>query len=303
MDNNNSNEQSENLQRSLLENAHDFLLSAAESVRRDEGPRSLKECVLHLANGVELLVKAKLVGEHWSLIFSNINQATIKDLAKAEFNSVDFPTAVKRLEQIAEVTIDKTVLLHVDNLRKLRNQITHFTADLDSAQTKSLVAKSMTFCVEFCEQQGMVAPDLTGKIGEIHVNLTELQEFVDARMKSISEEWEGALIWECPECWQEALVIDGGEVECKYCNRTAEPRDLAARHSEGGLEDCPECGEEMTFAFLLYNNDAGGWQCFSCGEGGEHYDHCMRCDRMENFAEDKDFKICNSCWSDIVNRE
>ena len=302
MGNDNPIDQSGNLQWSLLDNALDFLLSAAESVCRDEGPRSLKECAMHLANGVELLVKARLVREHWSLIFANINQATTEELARAEFTSVDFPTAVKRMEQIARVTIDKTVLSHIDALRKLRNQITHFTANLDPTQTKSLVAKTMTFCIEFCEQQDMVAPDLMGKIGEIRVNLTELQEFVAARMKRISEEWGGALIWECSECWQDALVIDGGEVECKYCNRTANPRDLAAKHSEGGLEDCPECGEEMTFALLLYNNDTDRWQCFSCGEGGEHYDHCMRCDMIADFEGCEDFKICSSCFSYWMER-
>ena len=303
MSNSNTESQAEQIYLNLLDNALDFLLSAAKAVHRDEGPRSHKEAVLHLANGIELVLKARLVREHWSLIFSRIDQASFEELSKADFNSVDFPTAVKRLEQIAGVIIDKAAHSHIDSLRKLRNKITHFTTTLDSTQTKSLVAKSMTFCIEFCEQQAMVTHDVPSKIGEIRVNLTELQEFVDARMKSISEEWGGALIWDCPECWQDALVIDGGEVECKYCNRTAEPRDLAASHSEGELEDCPECGEEMTFAFLLYNNDAGGWQCFSCGGGGEHYDHCMRCDRMEEFSGSEDFKMCSSCWSDIVNRE
>ena len=65
----NTNNQSEQLQLTLLDNALDFLLSAAEAVRRDEGHRSLKEAVLHLANGVELMVKARLAREHWSLIF------------------------------------------------------------------------------------------------------------------------------------------------------------------------------------------------------------------------------------------
>ena len=303
MDSPNSDKQPDQVQLNLLENALDFLLSAAEAVRRDEGPRSLKESVLHLANGIELLVKARLVREHWSLIFSNINQASVEELAKADFASVDFPTAVKRLEQIAGVTIDKSVLSHIDSLRKLRNQITHFTAPLDSTQTKSLVAKSMTFGVEFCDEQDMVATDVASKIGEIHVNLTELQEFVDARMKSISGEWKGAGIWECPECWQEALVIDGGEVDCKYCKCTFDPSEMASSHSEESVEDCPECGGEQTFAFILYNNDAGGWLCFSCGEGGADYDHCMRCDSMESFSRSEDFKVCSSCWSHILNRE
>lgn len=60
----NANERSEQLRIALLDNALDSLLSAAEAVHRDEGPRSLKEAVLHLANGVELVIKARIAQEH-----------------------------------------------------------------------------------------------------------------------------------------------------------------------------------------------------------------------------------------------
>ena len=280
------------------------MLSAAEAVSRDEGRRTLKDAILHLGNGIELLLKARLAREHWSLIFSEINKASYEELAKADFTSVDYPTALKRLEQIVGVSIDKSVGSHIDNLRKLRNRLTHFTATLDLAQAKSLVAKSMNFCVEFCEQHDMVTGDAKGKLGEIHMNLTDLQEFVDDRMANILEGWEGALIWECPECWQQALVIDGGQTDCKFCLHKADPQELADDNSESNVvEDCPECGEEATFALVLYNNDEGRWICFSCGQSGEEYDHCIRCNLMASFPDQDDVKICSSCWSDMVRSE
>ena len=97
MVNDNTDNQSEQLQLNLLDNALDYLLSAAEAVHRDEGPRSLKEAVLHLGNGIELLVKARLARDHWTLIFSNTDQASYDKLADAEFSSVDFPKAIVRL--------------------------------------------------------------------------------------------------------------------------------------------------------------------------------------------------------------
>ena len=292
---------SEQLQLNLLDNALDFLLSAAEAVSRDEGLRSLKEAVLHLANGIELLVKARIAREHWSLIFSSIDQANYSKIADADFQSVDFAKALVRLEQIVGVPIDKSVSPHVDNLRKLRNRITHFTASLDSVQTKALVAKSMNFCIEFCEMQNMVSLEAEGKLGEIHINLKELQEFVDDRMRSIFEGSRHGLIWECPECWQEALVIDAGEADCRFCKRRFVPSELAIGNSEGYVEDCPECGSLSTFAFILYNN-AGKWVCFSCGEGGEDYDYCIRCNQMTYFPDPEDANICSDCWSDMMGR-
>ena len=301
MANGNTMDQSRELQQNLLDNALDFLLSAAEAVRRDEGHRTLKDAVLHLGNGIELLLKARLAREHWSLIFSDINKASYDELAKAEFASVDYPTALKRLEQIVGVSIDESIGSHIVNLRKLRNRLTHFTATLDPAQAKSLVAKSMNFCVEFCEQEDMVTGDAEGKIREIHMNLTDLQEFVDDRMANILEGWEDALIWECPECWQEALVIDGGQVDCKFCLRKADPKELADDNSDSNVvEDCPECGEEASFALVLFNNEEGRWICFSCGQSGEEYEHCMRCNRMASFPDRDDVKICNSCWTDMA---
>lgn len=299
----NTNNQSEQLQLILLNNALDFVLSAAEAVRRDEGHRSLKEAVLHLGNGVELLVKARLAREHWSLIFSNVNQASYKELTKADFSSVDFPTARNRLEQIAAVTIEKSVIDHVDRLRKLRNQLTHFTATLDSIQTKSLVAKALAFCVKFCEQQDMVSPDSESKLGEIHRNLAEIQEFVDERMSTISREWREALVWECPECWQTALVIDGGEVHCKFCRQEADPVELAVTESGASVDNCPECGEESTFAFTLYGTYIGVWVCFSCGVKSENYDRCFRCDQVAYTPDPGEVFYCENCWDHILSRE
>ncbi len=292
----------ERLHHNILVNALEALLSAAEAVRRDEGPRSIKEAVLHLANGLELIIKARLALEHWALLFANVDQATFSKLTEADFTSVDFGRAVDRLQQIVGVSIERSVKSHIDDLRKLRNRLTHLTASLDAAQTKSLIAKSMTFCVTFCEDQGMLTPETEELLSDTHLNLTELKEFVDDRMQSVLEGWKDALIWECPECWQEALVIDGGIADCKFCRRTTDPRDLASRHAESPIEDCPECDTEGSFAFVLYNNESGEWICFSCGVHSENYHHCMRCEQMAYFDEVEDVKFCTNCWDHIMSR-
>ena len=297
-----ANIQTEQLQLSLLENALDFLLSAAESVHRDDSPRSLKDAVLHVANGVELLVKSRLAREHWTLIFSSIDKASQERLIKGDFVSVDFQNTLTRLEQIVGISIDDPFNTHLDDLRKVRNRLTHFTATLDPVQTRSLLAKSMNWFVDFCEQQDLVTPEVQSQFGEIHKNLTALQEFVDGRMERILDEWKDALIWECPECWRQALVIDAGEAHCKFCLHKTDPQELAASNTEIPVEDCPECDAESTFALVLYNNEEGEWVCFACGVSGEDYAPCMRCDRMENFPDQDEVHICESCWSDVMSR-
>ena len=279
----------------LMENGLDFLLSAVEAVRRDESPRSLKDAVLHVANGTELLFKSRLAEEHWTLIFASPDEASHEKLAGEDFRSVDFKKAVERLDKIAKVQLDMDTAAHLNNLRKVRNRLTHFTAGLEPAQTKSLVAKSMALCITFCEDQGMLPEESESKLGEIHQNLSELQEFVDERMGTILREWSGALIWECPQCWQMALVIDGGEVHCKFCLQEADPRKLAESNSESSAEDYPECWGESTFALVLHGSDIGTWICFSCGVNDKNYDHCFRCDQMTQTPELGEVVFCENC--------
>ena len=298
-----SGNSAEHVHLNLLENGLDFLLSAAEAVQRDESPRSLKDAVLHVANGTELLFKARLAQEHWTLIFANPDEASHEKLAGEDFRSVDFQKAVERLDKIARVQLDKDTNAHLKNLRRFRNKLTHFTGALEPAQSKSLVAKTMALCIKFCEEQGMIPEESESKLGEIHQNLAELQEFVDERMKTISDEWDGAYVVECPECWQETLVIDGGEVHCKFCRQHANPRELAWNRSEGEPADCPECGQSESLARVRYANDVMGWNCFSCGQGGQNYDHCSLCHQVEYFSEEDGARICENCWSNLMNRE
>src|SRR5712692_8889514 len=74
---------------SLIENAFDFLQEAIDCLR-EGSPRKLKYSVLHLASAAELLLKARLSREHWSLIFKDPAKASEESFASGEFASADF---------------------------------------------------------------------------------------------------------------------------------------------------------------------------------------------------------------------
>ena len=293
------NNKAEKVHLSLMDNALDFLLSASEAVSRDPTPRNLKDAVLHVANGVELLVKSRLARKHWSLLFADVNRANRQNLGEGEFTSVDSERALSRLEQIVGVPIGQQSKDHLDALRKLRNRLTHFTANLEPQQANSLLATSMHFCVEFCVQQNMVTPDSEGKLGEIHTNLTNLKGFVDTRMASISESLRYySTVLKCPECWQEALGIDGGQIDCKFCRYKPDAQDLVDMLAEGRIEDCPECGEEQTFVFIFGYDSEGEWVCCFCGVSGSGYVNCSRCDQM-TYSQAPDVAFCEVCTEHI----
>ena len=89
------NEQS-TFELSLLDNGLDYFLVAAESAGA-EAPQNLKYAMLHLVDGVELLLKARLAQEHWSLLFDQTNKASQEKLRQGDFKSVDFEEAYRRL--------------------------------------------------------------------------------------------------------------------------------------------------------------------------------------------------------------
>ena len=63
------------LQFSLVENAFDFFLEAIESLQ-GQNTRKVKYAVLHLTSAVELVLKARLVKEHWTLICRDPSKVT-----------------------------------------------------------------------------------------------------------------------------------------------------------------------------------------------------------------------------------
>ena len=290
-------------QLNLLENALDFILSAAEFAQRDD-PRGWKYSVLHLADGLELLLKARLELEHWSLLFRQVDQASQDNLNSGDFESVDFSSAYTRLKKVVKVTIQDSDWKHLDDLRKRRNRIRHYTVQVDLHQVRSVVANCMNFCIEFSKDQGLSDHDASvqGKLTEVHNHLNEFQEFVDARLKAIAPELDQMTNWDCPECWQHTVPIGEESPVCRFCGYTISPTDLAAGNSEGDVEDCPECHGESTVGFILYNNDDGAWMCFLCGVESDDFQHCFRCGRLysPNSPASKALSRCEDCVVRVI---
>ena len=111
---------------SIFENAFDFLEKSL-----DEFNKSPKYSVLHFAIAVEILLKARLIIEHWSLIvLKNANKA---DYIKGAFTSVNLDEAVKRLQNIVGESITEAEYRAFKKLSIHRNKVIHFYhSEIDS---------------------------------------------------------------------------------------------------------------------------------------------------------------------------
>jgi len=85
------------LRLSLVENALDFFHEAVKSADESD-PRKLKYAVLHSASAVELILKARLVLEHWTLVFRDPGKAEVENFEAGKFQSADLQEVQERID-------------------------------------------------------------------------------------------------------------------------------------------------------------------------------------------------------------
>jgi hypothetical protein len=279
----------------LLENAIDFVLSAGEHARRDT-PRDLKYATLHLTAGVELLLKARLQEEHWSLLFADTSQADRAKLTLGDFKSVTLDQALIRLRGIAGVEVSPGHRADIEHLQRLRNMIQHFQVSATAEDVRSRLARGLNFVLAFIGDNLSDAVD-DEDLGNLHEDLREFQAFVKERLQSIQTELGvAARLVRCPRCWQVTLEVGAGEPNCLFCSYECTIADLAAQRSEWEVRECPECGL-MSCAIILLGNEDATWYCVACGASFDRTP-CTRCDT--GLAKSGDL-FCGACWRAVTD--
>ena len=80
----------------LVENAIDFLKRSHLEFEAND----LKHSVIHFYSAVELLLKARLMSEHWTLVISGRNELDAGKFLSGDFNSVTLMEANNRLSKV-----------------------------------------------------------------------------------------------------------------------------------------------------------------------------------------------------------
>jgi len=291
---------SDRIEFSLVENALDYFKQAAIHAETDS-PREWKYALLHTVAGIELLLKARLECEDWTLVCKDPGKVSHERYERGDFESIDYQTALERLREL-DINIDETVRAKLKPLRIHRNKVQHFALQADKAVLTPLIAVGFNFGIDFIGKELSAYVDREGEraIQEVSMKLRGFEEFIRERRETISPELAGALnIWDCPRCWQDALVFGKGDPRCAFCLFEAAPAALAKEIGyEMGPEECPHC-DEQDYCFVLANNEAGEWRCFSCGACGG-YSVCSECGRGS--TEELIGGICSDCFIDKVNR-
>lgn len=238
----------------LVKNAIDFLDSSLDDL--DKRP---KNSIVDFYSSIELFLKARLMSEHWTLILSRPELASIDSFQVGDFHSVFLDDAIKRMKNIINSPIPPKAADVFKALGEHRNQIVHFahTSYQDIDATKASVVVEQWCAWHYLHELivtnwAPVFESYLVEIERIHNRMMRQQEFILARFTEISplienKKKSGAEVETCMHCNMEAAVIGkktnwGNEYECMVCGVT----DTFVKKTKATIP-CESCGEDLEF--------------------------------------------------------
>lgn len=289
---------------SLLDNSFDYLENSIKYSKETEN-RAWKYALLNLASAIELMMKAVLEQEHWSLLFEDIKKANKDTLAQGDIKSVNFETAIERIKSIVGISFSPADEKYLEKIRQKRNRITHFSVELHIEEVKSIVAKGIGIFIKLYKQID-TAQNVEDKLHYINTELLGFQKYVKMRLaeieKEISDRERPGIFLTCPSCLQETIVIDKklDELSCKFCGAGFTYKDMARFASNGYYGPCPQCSNGA-LAYLSNGYELGEYICTKCGFISED-NYNMVCSSCGNTFWDENGDenyLCEACHNSI----
>lgn len=267
---------SDKLNLELVDNALDFILKSLDSIDTTES-KDLKYTALHIFPGVLLILKERLRIIDWKLLFQNESKADKNKFKTGDFQSVNFDTLLKRLEENS-VIIDNEFKNELKWLRNERNKIEHFAVNISVDALKSHIVKLFIHLSPFIQSE-LIDESLLNhddeRILKLNGFLFSFQEYIDKKIQLIQEVGlDDAIIPDinCPNCAQSTIEIHENEAHCHFCHTKYDNfedeyistnyclHEIITTGGEDPRTECLECGEYS----LIYINKK--FICLQCGQ-------------------------------------
>lgn len=247
---------------SLVCNAIDFLEHSIFEL--EERP---KYSVISFCTAVELFLKAKLMLEHWSLIYDDPKRANFTQFLQGDFKSVGMIEAIKRLKDVVDLEITRDENNCFNKIREHRNQLIHFFNRAYVDQPDSKVLESVF--AEECKGWFYLYQLLTNKwrnefldhisqIKKLNESMLGKRRYLQAKFDALSSDIENykkkgisfSICQACEYVSSKEEVIEGPLVatECLTC-------EMQSRHMR---ITCPDCKDSIN----IY--DTGEGKCDNC---------------------------------------
>ncbi|MFE0776898.1 hypothetical protein [Streptomyces sp. NPDC058861] len=280
----------------LVDNGLDYLLDVVGRLATGPGEqpvaRDLKYAVLHLQAATEVLLKARLQQEHWSLVFDNPATATRKTFDSAAFTSCTTEAAFERLRNIVGLDLPAKGITAVTRLARDRNALTHYGLTQPAAAVETRAADVLNFLLPFLAQHLMpaLAPGERTRAEQtmtvVHAQLRGIEAYIRTRMNDLRAGLAKVAdtTVTCPVCAQPALVLAAdADPTCRFCLMTwPDTEEAAAEYSwivtgevsstdpdpEDPVQHCPNCSARSLVMKVTTAASAPQTRrlCFACAD-------------------------------------
>lgn len=171
---------------------------------------------------------------------------------------------LNRLQNICAIKFKDRELRTLENLRRQRNKIEHFSVNENIEALKSILSKVLSITINFVDTElndQKFSQNQLEYYSRIRIKSTEFKKFVDLRLAQFKdridkEPW----LKNCNHCYQKTVVFDkaANSLKCLFCNQTDSSKII-------------KCSECLTASLLL-----DGWDmtilCLNCNYSVNHED-------------------------------
>lgn len=150
----------------LRENAYDFLNESLRgAVEAERRSHAWKFAVLHVVQALELLLKARLQVEHWSLVYESVDRRD---------RTVTLAQAVERIRGVARIQLTPREERAIRRAQKWRDPIVHFEWEMNEQHVKFVYGQLFEFLTRFHDEHtdfgalhSFIEPELWAKEAEL----------------------------------------------------------------------------------------------------------------------------------------
>jgi hypothetical protein len=298
----------------VVENAFDFFRKSLAEF--DKEP---KYSVIHFHAAVELIMKARLLWEHWTLIVTRPETANLKSFSSGDFQSVSIRDAKMRLESIVQDGLNPAEYECFLRLSDHRNRVVHFYHPGNSGNKTELEKIVAEQCLAWYhvsrifDRWSNQFQSHKKEIVKIDKAMHNHRKYLKAKFGALAEDIKrlksrGRTFSVCPSCGFKSFGEDSDEApilvfECLVCKA----------QQIGLVVECPQCGEKNKLLGEPWH------ECKKCNQKFDEnqvqafltrdfvYDkhdpdrsivaHCVECDGYEMVVQVNDKWICSQCFT------
>ncbi len=241
----------------IADSALDFILKSCDDFENQdlEQHGRLKYSTIHLCAGIELVLKAKLCQEHWTLVLADPDKYKEGNWEKGDFRSVSIEDAIHRIGTIIGADLPYEAAQAIHQLSRLRNRYVHFVVTDTPQFVAAIQLKAWHYALEMLNRKFLeLTHEQEQHVENATARMLKHQSFIDTRFEALREDIEiskvdGTYIIECPFCDKPALKI-GDAPTCFVCgNKRTSPETYAEayhRKMHPYLNSKDYIGEEIT---------------------------------------------------------